>query len=147
VLRIDLHIGFGHRLHYDTDWELFSIRGVNALLGNNVGDFFLQIVQLVVSLKLRNLEFSFVQDFHYYLFVRKFPERRKILLLGNFSFRNICEYLIDLKDLIEVVFLLIAPVDSFVLVTSDFELFSSFSEPDNGDISESHLIDGSLNHI
>lgn len=60
IFRIDLHICFIHSLHDNADWELFAICGVHTFLSNDICNFFLKIVKLIISFKLRHLQLSFV---------------------------------------------------------------------------------------
>ena len=81
---------------------------------------------------------------NYILFGEVFSENFEVTLLGYLSFGDVCEYFVDLKDLVDVSFSFRAPIEGLVSVASELKLFAALLETDDGDIGELDLIDSLL---
>ena len=140
--RVNLHVHLSHSLEDYRNRELIVVFGIDALRDDDVGDVFPQVLLLVLALEVTDLHIALVEDFDDDLLLGEvLPEHFEVALFGNLTFRSICEYFIDLQDLIYVGLGLGPPVKRLVPVASQLELFPALLKADEGDISHADLVD------
>ena len=80
------------------------------------------------------MELSLVKDLCDYLIACQLAKLFQVILTGNCTAFHIRENLIDLEDLVDIIFLFVTPVTHFILVAGKLKFLVLLLQLDNSDI-------------
>lgn len=118
-VQIQLYFALAHSFQDYWQRKRNAVFAWNTHAHDNMGNFFPNVFELPLSLSVRNLEFTFVEDLNEnFLFRHLVSEHFEILTWGFDALSCVRENLINLNDLINVGLLFVPPICDFIPVTS-----------------------------